>query len=330
MKFEVDNKIWQEDIESIADSEIIDSFKDSVVLITGATGLIGKVIALARNLDKANEIFKNVINNDNFEIIVQDILKPIAYNKKIDYIIHCANSTSSKEMLEKPVEMIEVIYLGTKNVLDFAKQNDIKSVLYLSSLEIYGLLEKEGLINEEDFGYIDLNNPRNSYPEAKRMAENLCSSYANEFNLDIKIARLTQTFGAGISLDDNRVFAQFAKSAFEKKDIILHTKGETTRNYCYLTDAIIGLLTILVKGEKSKSYNLANKNTKISILDMAKLVAKQNDINVCFKIDDINRGYNPKIIACLNPEKLENLGWNPKVELGEMFDRLIKYLKENK
>ena len=63
---------------------------------------------------------------------------------------------------------------------------------------------------------------------------------------------------------------------------------------------------------------------------MAKLVAKQNDINVCFKIDDINRGYNPKIIACLNPEKLENLGWNPKVELDEMFERLIKYLKENK
>lgn len=343
---ETNNKFWQKDIESIANEKIIDSFKNASILITGATGLIGKelvlsflcanriknlnikIIALVRNIEKAKKIFKNIINDKNFEIINQDITTPIDYNKKLDYIIHCANTTSSKEIIEKPVTTIETIYSGTKNILELAKKNKIKSLIYISSLEIYGIIQKNKMINENDFGYIDLSNPRSSYPEAKRIAENLCCSYAHEYNLDIKIARLTQTFGAGISPEDNRVFAQFAKNAVAKKDIILHTKGETIRNYCYLTDAILAILYILILGKKAENYNVANKNTKISIADMAKLIAKMCSTKIEFEINNNNYGYNPTIKACLNPKKLESLGWKPKINLNEMFTRLINYLKE--
>ena len=92
-----------------------------------------KVYALIRNKKKANKIFSNVLNNPNLKIITQNILKPIKLKDKIDYIIHCANITDSKTMIEKPTEVIETTLIGTKNILDFAKENNIKDTLYLSS-----------------------------------------------------------------------------------------------------------------------------------------------------------------------------------------------------
>jgi dTDP-glucose 4,6-dehydratase len=339
--FEVDNKIWQEDIELIANNKILAEFKNSSFLITGTTGLIGselvfsllcanrvkglnnKIYALVRNENKARELFKKVINDLNFNLIIQDVAEPIKIEEKIDYIIHCASVTSSKDMVEKPVDTILTMFNGTKNVLDFALKDNSK-VLYLSSLEAYGIINSEVEIKEDELGYIDLTNPRSSYPESKRMAENLCASYSSQFGLDIKIARLTQTFGAGISKDDNRVFAQFAKSVIEKRDIVLHTKGETVRNYCYLTDAVIALFLILKKGKGV--YNVANKNAKISIKDMATLIAQKYGISLKFEIDEINRGYNPTVKIALCSDNLEKLGWSAEVGLEEMYGRLIKYL----
>ena len=340
--FEVDNKIWQEDIDQIAKSNIIDEFKNSSFLITGATGLVGselvfsllcanriknlnnKIYALVRNEAKAKALFKNVLDNPNFNLVIQDVIEPINCCEKIDYVFHCASITSSIDMVKKPVDTIITTFNGTKNVLDFALKSNSK-VLYLSSLEAYGIINSEAEIKEDDLGYIDLANPRSSYPESKRIAENLCASYSSQYGLDIKIARLTQTFGAGISRDDNRVFAQFAKSAINREDIVLHTKGETIRNYCYITDAVIALFVILKKG--FGVYNVANKSTAISIKNMAQLIANQNDVFLKYEIDDINRGYNPTICMKLDTKKLENLGWSAEVGIEEMFDRITRFLK---
>ena len=138
--------------------------------------------------------------------------------------------------------------------MEFAKRRGkyLEGMVYLSSLEVYGKTEKEQ-IKEEDLGYIDILTPRSSYSEGKRMSETMCISYAQEYNVPVKIARLAQTFGAGVSKDDNRVFAQFAKSVINNENIILHTKGETKRNYCYTTDAVRGIFTILTKGGKNQA-----------------------------------------------------------------------------
>ena len=199
-------------------------------------------------------------------------------------------------------------------------------MIYLSSLEVYGKTEKED-ITEKDLGYIDILSVRSSYSEGKRMAETMCISYAKEYNVPVKIARLSQTFGAGVSKEDNRVFAQFAKSVINKENIVLFTKGETKRNYCYTADAICGILTILVKGKTSEAYNVANKNTYISIAEMAKILENENT-KVIFKIDNVDRGYNPTIQICLNSSKLEAIGWSAKVDLPEMFERTIKSMQE--
>lgn len=343
--FEVESCIRQTDLNELAQDDIFEGLNNSSVLVTGATGLIGseivlgilaanrirnlniKVVALVRNYKKAQEIFKNVLARKELEIVVQDINDEISYEKDVDYIIHCASNTSSKDFVEKPVETISTIYNGTNNILKLAKDKKVRSVLYLSSLEVYGNFEKDSLVKEDEYGYLDILNPRSSYSQGKRLAETLCISYCKEFDVDIKIARLTQTFGAGISKDDNRVFAQFAKAAVKKENIILHTRGDTIRNYCYLTDAVSAILTILIKGKSLNSYNVANTDTSISIKNMAELVAKDNNISVEFQIDDRDHGYNPTIKICLDSSKLYALGWQAKIGIEEMFFRLISYLK---
>ena len=328
----MNNSIFEEDIKNIINDFDMSVFDGKTILVTGATGLIGKlcvksllnsgyntqVIALVRDEEKAKNIFGE---SKRLTYLVQDINQRINTTRRVDYIIHAASTTSSKDFVEKPVETIYTAINGSRNVLEFAKNKRLEGMVYLSSLEIYGVNEKEN-IKEEDYGYIDILNPRSSYSESKKMVETMCISYGTEYGVPVKIARLAQTFGAGVSISDNRVFAQFAKAIINKENIILHTKGETKRNYCYTTDAVRGIFTILTKGENNNAYNVANENSYYSISEMAHLLENEYT-KVEYKIDEVNRGYNPTVKIALNTEKLNALGWEAKVNLKEMFERLI-------
>lgn len=328
----MNNSIFEEDIKNIINDFDMSVFDGKTILVTGATGLIGKlcvksllnsgyntqVIALVRDEEKAKNIFGE---SKRLTYLVQDINQRINTTRRVDYIIHAASTTSSKDFVEKPVETIYTAINGSRNVLEFAKNKQLEGMVYLSSLEIYGVKEKEN-IKEEDYGYIDILNPRSSYSESKKMVETMCISYGTEYGVPVKIARLAQTFGAGVSISDNRVFAQFAKAIINKENIILHTKGETKRNYCYTTDAVRGIFTILTKGENNNAYNVANENSFCSISEMAHLLENEYT-KVEYKIDEVNRGYNPTVKIALKTEKLNALGWEAKVNLKEMFDRLI-------
>lgn len=326
------NSIFEEDIKNIINDFDMSVFDGKTILVTGATGLIGKlcvksllnsgyntqVIALVRDEEKAKNIFGE---SKRLTYLVQDINQRINTTRRVDYIIHAASTTSSKDFVEKPVETIYTAINGSRNILEFAKNKRLEGMVYLSSLEIYGVNEKEN-IKERDYGYIDILNPRSSYSESKKMVETMCISYGTEYGVPVKIARLAQTFGAGVSISDNRVFAQFAKAIINKENIILHTKGETKRNYCYTTDTVRGIFTILTKGENNNAYNVANENSYCSISEMAHLLENEYT-KVEYKIDEVNRGYNPTVKIALNTEKLNALGWEAKVNLKEMFDRLI-------
>lgn len=328
----MNNSIFEEDIKNIINDFDMSVFDGKTILVTGATGLIGKlcvksllnsgyntqVIALVRDEEKAKNIFGE---SKRLTYLVQDINQRINTTRRVDYIIHAASTTSSKDFVEKPVETIYTAINGSRNILEFAKNKRLGGMVYLSSLEIYGVNEKEN-IKERDYGYIDILNPRSSYSESKKMVETMCISYGTEYGVPVKIARLAQTFGAGVSISDNRVFAQFAKAIINKENIVLHTKGETKRNYCYTTDAVRGIFTILTKGENNNAYNVANENSYCSISEMAHLLENEYT-KVEYKIDEVNRGYNPTVKIALNTEKLNALGWEAKVNLKEMFDRLI-------
>jgi len=308
------------DLEYIANSNVPwECFENKTFFVTGATGLLGSILIkslLAKN-KKIRIIALTrkpaVIENKELSFIYGDVAQKLKIDEPIDYIVHGANPTASKEFIDHPVETIKTIYEGTLNTLELAKEKNVKGYLYLSSMEVY----------------TDMNttSPRSSYPEGKRLAETLCASYFHEYKVNTKIARLAQTFGAGIDIEnDNRVFAQFARAAKEKRDIVLRTKGDTVRSYCYTTDAITAMLWILAKGKSGEFYDVASKNTEASILELAQCFGK-----VAFDIaEDVEKlGYLPKVKIVLDTAKLENLGWEPdkSIEKGgirEMCRRVVE------
>ncbi|WP_070041587.1 NAD-dependent epimerase/dehydratase family protein [Robinsoniella peoriensis] len=344
-----------QDINRIIEDELsIDQLRNKTILITGATGLIGtilikgllaynrsrkaniRILALVRDLEKAEMIFEEIGSYKNLKFIVQNILEPFIVQESIDYIIHGASLTASKDFVCKPVETIDIAINGTKNILELARKKQIEGMVYLSSLEVYGIMhEMNRHIRESDCGHIDFLSVRSSYSEGKRMVECMCMSYLMEYNVPVKIARLAQTFGPGVSYDDGRVFAEFSRCAIEKRNIVLRTEGSTIRNYCYTSDAVRALLYILLKGNIGEAYNVANKKTSISIKDMAELVADKIenrliDVEICIETDIEKFGYNPTTVACLAVTKLESLGWTAKVDLEDMFRNTIESMKISK
>lgn len=338
------NKYQKKDVEDFVSSfPLKDNIKGCSFLITGASGLIGstlihcllaldkeiKVVAPVRNKRKTMEFFSDE-ELAKIHILECDIT---TYNYEevgnVDYIVHCAAPTASKFFVECPVETFDVIYSGTRNLLDYARRHIVKGFIYLSSLEVYGEInDSSKLVTEDMQGYVDVMAVRSSYPMAKRAAENLCCLYASEYGVHVKVARLTQTTGAGITMGDNRVIAQFARLAAYGNDIVLHTTGESARSYCYTTDAISAILYILLKGQEGNVYNVANENTYISAKNMAEFVRTNFNpsINVRIELND-NMGYAPVTKLNLSTEKLKSLGWSPRYGLYDIFDRLIKSLK---
>jgi nucleoside-diphosphate-sugar epimerase len=175
---------------------------------------------------------------------------------------------------------------------------------------------------------------RSNYPESKRMCENLCVAYNSEYGVPVKIARLAQTFGAGVLPSENRVFAQFARSAMEKKNIVLHTTGKSEGNYAYLSETIMAIMLILLKGKNAEAYNVANEECHTTIADMAKMVAEEianGEIKVVFDIPEDNVfGYAADTHMRLSSEKLRDLGWKPKVGLKDAYIRMMRYMDDMK
>lgn len=334
------NKIQEEDVQQFARTfPLKDSLKDSTFLITGATGLIGstlihcllalkagtRIVAPVRNMQKASQLFSKEeqegITFVSCDLQSTDFLQFGA----VDYIVHCAAPTSSSFFVSHPVETFDSIIEITRHLFSYARQTKPKGFLYLSSLEVYGTINDDSvMISEEVQGYLDPLSVRSSYPMAKRAAETLCHLYAQEYGLPITIARLTQTTGAGIAADDNRVIAQFARLAARREDIILHTTGESARPYCYTTDSISAMLHILLKGEGGAAYNVANEDTYISARGMAEYLQKNfaPDIRIHIQLDS-SHGYAPATKQRLSTQRLQALGWKPQYGLKEIFERLI-------
>lgn len=340
------SRVLLEDIDEIVSDSTIPwrELSGRVILITGATGAVGTVIvqalsaanvrygldlnilAYGRNADRAHKLFGM---KSSVKFIEHDIRMPVMVKGNVDYIFHAAAVTRSAEMVANPVGVIETALKGTENLLALAKEKQSKSMVYLSSMEVYGIMDP-GLefVTENDLGYINLQSPRSSYPESKRMCECLCNSYFAQYGTPIKIARLAQTFGAGFPSDDPRIFAQFARSSIAGTDIVLHTEGKSRGNYCYVSDAIRGLILLLLKGEDGEAYNIVNPETSMTIREMADLVASEvsrGRVSVIVdKPSDLQRrGYAPDVTMKLSAEKVERLGWKPKYGLAEMYRRMI-------
>lgn len=308
--------------------------------ITGATGFIGR--ALIGNLcasDKMVHIFALVRDEQKAKVVLDEYTSQITfiedslealltngykYQNKIDYIIHCAAPTQSVYMISNPIETFESIAIGTRNVLEFARRQNVKGMVYLSSMEAYGVVEDIGRPrNEQEIGEIDLLSVRSCYPLGKRVAEHYCYLYHQQYNVPVKIARLAQVFGNGVRKDDGRVFMQFVKAIIDEEDIVLKTDGSSMGNYCATEDAIQAIMTILENGKNGEVYNVVNEANTMRIREMADLVAMhfgngKTKVLIC-EDDHAKTGYASKTGLRMSAQKLRALGWKPTKALLEMY-----------
>lgn len=346
----IENRVFEEDLQYINNAEFIDwdKINNKTVFITGATGLIGytlvcallyrnlvyssniKVIALVRDIVKAkNKYDKQLKQNANIEFVVGDVERPFSINHKIDFIIHGANPTASRYFIEYPVETIKSVVFGTINILELARTHKIESMLYLSSMEIYGAPHTSSSILETHGTTTDTMSVRSCYPEAKRLCENLCISYLSEHKVPAKVIRLAQTFGPGISENDSRVFAEFISCVKNKQDIVLKTSGKSKRCYLYTADAVTAILAVLINGKNGEAYNAANTSTYCSILDMARTIVHEianDEITMIFDKNDNGENANlfsPEHNLNLNVQKLEALKWRSNIDLVDMYKRVL-------
>ena len=325
----------------------LDPLNSTTLLVTGATGLIGsmtckvlscigleqnlniKIIAMVRNISKAHETFSDVMVNGNITFLEQDVTEPINLSETVDYIIHTACPTASNTFITKPVETIQAIVCGTMNIMEFAKENGCESVVYLSSMEAYGQILHENLLKPENVGYINPLSLRSCYPEGKRMAENLCVGYFSEYGVPVKVIRLAQTFGPGIPVTDNRVFAQFIRSVRSNENIVMFTEGGSKRMYLDTMDAVSAVLTVLLKGESGQVYNAGNPSNYCSIKEMAELVIREfgngSSKLVIDRSKDVGQ-YPPDNMLYLDVAPLQALGWNPLYDLKTMYERMINMM----
>ena len=346
------NRVFTEDMRRLGTLPLMEELRGCTVLVTGATGLIGqtivsallrcnetaeqgegrepvRVIACVRNKEKAERLFGGA-DHGNLEYLVSDILSLPAdrLSRRVDYMIHAASQTSSRAFVDSPVETIFTAIDGTRRALQFAQNNHVRCFVYLSTMEVYGTPADDGKIDEKHGTNLDTTQPRSCYPESKRLCEILCASWQKEYGVPVRILRLTQTFGPGVRYDDGRVFAEFARCAMEKRDIVLKTAGQTCRSYLYTADAAAAILTVMLRGRDGEAYNAANESTYCSIREMAELVADQcagGGIGVRIEAaeDPSKLGYAPTLHMNLDTSKLRALGWTPVCGLADAYRRMM-------
>ena len=329
--------------EVISDPKIPwEKLSDKCVIVTGATGLIGslllralvflderkklnlRIVGVTRNIEYAKTRLSNISSK-----ITLTTLKSLSVVTAADFIIHTAAPTDSQSFVTRPVEVINDIYQDVFFLLSFCKSRSVTSFVQLSTMEIYGQSDGKE-VSEDCPGILNSFSLRASYPEAKRVTETLCKAFFEEYEVPCKVARLTQCFGAGVNLDeDRRVFADFAQKASRGLPIVMHTYGDTYRSYIYTSDAIRAIFFILLVGRDGEVYNVANSSTYCSIRQMADNLSNLCNTTVQVRLDaEAAKKYCKTNKINLDTSKLEELGWVPKISLAESFQRMIRGYNE--
>lgn len=340
----MNSKIIEEDIENISKSISEDSkaLNGKTLLITGGAGFLGNYFIgvidfLNKNvLDEPCKIISvdnfvtgvkyRVEEGDHFRSIKHDVKNPLEIHENVDYIIHAAGIASPKFYRELKLETMDVATMGTRNMLDLAKEKNVKSMIFFSSSEVYGDPDPNYIPTPETYnGNVPSMGPRANYDESKRLGETYCAVYFDLYKVPVKIIRPFNVYGPGMRLDDYRVIPNFFSKLFKGESIPVYGAGNHTRTFCYITDAITGFYKILLSDWNGEAFNVGTDGPEISIEYLANLIVKlfDNDIKI-ENIEGLNEVYSKgdPTRRCPDLTKLKTkTNYKPKVSLEEGLKR---------
>ncbi len=322
------------------------------ILITGGTGFLGNYI-VASLLHMNNTILKTpckliVVDNfitsskvsakqakvKNVTYLEHNVINPLTTVKgKIDYIIHAAGIASPIYYKKFPLEAIDVAIAGTRNMLELAKKKKVKSFLFFSSSEIYGNPPPAEVPTKETYnGNVSCIGPRSCYDESKRLGETISMTYFWLYKTPIKIVRPFNVYGPGMRANDFRVLPRFILSALQGKVIPVHSNGTQTRAFCYISDATIGFLSVLLGGKDGEVYNVGNDKTEVSMNTLSEVVNEVFDNKLNIKNVSYPKDYpqDEPQRRCPDLTKVkETLKFIPSVDLKEGVLRTITWCRKN-
>lgn len=344
------NTVRENDIKQIGSIIPYEAFGGETFLITGATGFIAshivdtlmylnyrdsgnkcKVIALCRNREKAERVFKDYLNQECFQLVVQGLNEAVDIQGPVDYIFHAASNAVTSTFTKIPADTLCVNMIGTYNLLELAKEKNSKSFLFLSSGAVYGDVPKEiQEIREESVFPINFSKSEASYAVGKVAGEALCKAYWNQHNVPAKVVRISHTYGPGINLDDGRVFSDFVSQICKKQSLVIKGTGNDVRPFCYITDAIAAFFLVLFKGENGESYNMANRRETYTIRELAEILVNEAFPERNLKIEHKNYSVKNDMLnkQKVDISKLQRLGWNPQIDVVEGFRRTVASFEE--
>lgn len=331
-------------------AQVIDKeyLQNRSILITGATGLIGSAIvdlllwmnkhyalgvlvyAASRDISKVYDRFKPFSAEDGLFAIKYDALQKICFDFHVDYIIHAASNANPEEYITYPVDTMLGNIIGIRELLEYAKCIGAKKTIYVSSSEVYGIRSGTTAIKENEYGYVNLLNSRSSYAMGKRATETLCISYAKQYGCNVSIVRPGHIYGPTAQNTDHRVVSEFARLVAQEKDIVLKSEGTQIRSYCHCLDCATAILTVLNKGKPAEAYNISNKDSVITIRQMAELLASYGKVKLLFDLPTKSEreAFNPMENSSLDSERLEQLGWYGVFDPEEGFENTVTAMKE--
>ena len=306
------------------------------ILVTGGAGFIGshlsarllaaghEVVCLDNFLTGQHRTIAPLEKNKNFSVITHDIIEPFFIDGHIDQVYNLACPASPVHYQKNAIRTIKASTIGVINVLGFARQHGAR-VLQASTSEVYG--DPEQHPQPESYrGNVNTIGPRACYDEGKRVAETLMFDYHRTHGIEIRVARIFNTYGPHMAIDDGRVISNFITQALRNKELRIDGDGSQTRSFCYVDDLVTGLIT-LMESNQTGPINLGNPGLELSMAELAKKVialsGSRSTITTTKKFrDDDPMQRRPDITLAK-----ELLGWQPKVDFTEGLQKTIAYFK---
>ena len=345
MKLNRSNPLYIQDLDNILQTKNVNLLRDKSILITGATGLLGvclidalmrlnerggnvQIYAVGRNREKAYERLGVYFGHPCFHFIEQDVQTEFPPQLHADFIIPGASNTHPLAYSQYPIETMLINLKGAENALNKASECGA-TVLYPSTVEVYGNARGEDVFMEDYTGQLNLSTARACYTESKRACEALCQSYIAEKGVDVKIVRLSRVFGPTMLESDSKASSQFIKNALRGEDIVLKSKGEQFFSYTYVADAVSAMLYVLLNGECGVPYNVSNSDCNVHLKDFAACCAESCGKKVVFDLpsETEKKGFSIAQQAILDNARIRAIGWKPMYDMQDAVNRTIQILQ---